>query len=82
MTVRCIVEGCGRPAKPRSALCSGHLRRRQANQPLNELAPRGRTPWRTIWDAVDALLVAPECEERRARKRLEVAMLRWFSSRQ
>ena len=77
----CAVEGCGRPSAPRSALCWGHLRRRTKGKPLDELRPRGRSPWRALEDARVALQMAAEQDVERARKRYESALLRWGRAR-
>lgn len=74
----CDVEGCDRPAAPRSRLCWAHLRRRQEQRQLDApIRAVGQTPLQRVLAAVDAYMGADSEDDRafeRARWRLLAAL--------
>jgi hypothetical protein len=84
MTDLCIVEGCGRQAKPRSALCSGHHKRRALGQPMCALCARRQSTWEAIWAAIFAFAEAAADDDEaflRAKERVRAAVKRHVKAR-
>ncbi len=79
----CAVDGCDRPAAPRSGLCWGHIKARRRNP---EDFSRPLRSYRSGWDRVlQAALAYADAEgdeqAKRADERLRTAIRDWMGRR-